>query len=74
MRSRTKLTNTNISDNSIYSGVPVWVYKILSTQIDPTFVKYSSLNKACEKTGIARQTITLYLDTNVPTSGLLFFF
>lgn len=68
-----KLTNTHILGNSIYSGVSLWVYKLLNTQIDPTFVKYSSFNKACENTGIARQTLTLYLDTNVPTSGLLFF-
>lgn len=69
-----KLTNTtDISDNSIYSGVSIWVYKLLNTQIDPRFVKYSSLNKASEKTGISRQTLTLYLDTNIPTSGLLLF-
>lgn len=36
-------------------------------------MKFTSLNKASENTGIARQTITLYLDTNVPTNGLLFF-
>lgn len=68
-----KLTNTNFYGNSIYSGVSLWVYKLLNTQIDPTFVKYPSLKKACENTGIARETLTLYLDTNVPTSGLLFF-
>lgn len=42
-----KLTNTNTSDKSPYSGVSLLVYKILNTQIDPRFVKYFSINKAC---------------------------
>lgn len=69
----TKLSNINISGDSVYSRIPLFSYKLLNTQIDPTFVKYSSLSKACSNTGIARQTLTLYLDTNVPTDGLLFF-
>lgn len=60
-------------DKSIYYGLTLWVYKLLNTHIDPTYVKYSSLNKASQKTGIARQTLTLYLNTNVPTNGFLIF-
>lgn len=40
-----KLSNTNTSDNSSYSGVSLLVYRLDNTQIDPTFVKFSILNK-----------------------------
>ena len=65
--------NNNIPDTSDYSGFDIWVYNLLSTQIDPSFVRYSSLNKASRELRIGRQTLTQYLDSNVPYNGLLFF-
>ena len=53
--------------------VAVWVYKLCATHIDKTFVKYDSINKACEGSGPSRETIQMYLDTNVPIKGLLFY-
>ena len=65
--------NNNIPDTCDYSGFDIWVYNLLSTQIDPSFVRYSSLNKASRELRIGRQTLTQYLDSNVPYNGLLFF-
>lgn len=53
--------------------VAVWVYKLCATHIDKTFVKYDSINKAWEGSGPSRETIQMYLDTNVPIKGLLFY-
>lgn len=61
------------NDKSIYSGISIWVYEFLNTHIDPTPVKYISTSEACKHTGIARTTISRYMDTLVPTKGLLFF-
>ena len=51
----------------------IWVYKYSNTHIDRSFMKYASTSEACRHTGLARSTINRYLDTNVPTKGLLFF-
>ena len=53
--------------------VAVWVYKLCATHIDKTLVKYDSINKAHQGSGSSRETIRMYLDTNVPIKGLLFY-
>jgi hypothetical protein len=55
------------------TGVLIWVYKILQTQIEKTYAKYPSIVKASEATGRDRGTIRTFLDTNVPIKGYLFF-
>lgn len=73
LKTRQSLVKDNLSkDNGTTSRVSVWVYKLLNTKIDPLFVKYTSMSEACKDTGIARDTIRRYLDTHVPTKGLLF--
>nr|YP_009704216.1 GIY endonuclease [Ceratocystis fimbriata]YP_009710368.1 GIY endonuclease [Ceratocystis albifundus]QEN73779.1 GIY endonuclease [Ceratocystis fimbriata]QFX74870.1 GIY endonuclease [Ceratocystis albifundus] len=64
----------NISSNK-YKGIQIWGYKLLDTKISEELKKYSSINNASSATGIgiARSTISLYLDTNVPIKELLFF-
>jgi len=70
-----KLSNSIFSKDkkSIYKGVGIYIYKLSPSHIDPVFDKYSSLNKASEMTKIARSTLALYLDSNVPSEGLLFY-
>ena len=53
--------------------VAVWVYKLCATHINKSFVKYVSISKACKGSGPSRETIQMYLDTNVPIKGLLFY-
>jgi len=71
LKTKQSLVKNNLSKNN-GTRVSVWVYKLLNTNIDPLFVKYTSMSEACKGTGIARDTIRRYLDTNVPTKGLLF--
>jgi hypothetical protein len=67
------LTFLDRENNSRYSGVTVFVYKLLETQIDPTLKKYSSLNEASKDLSIARETLNLYMDSNAPCKGYFFF-
>ena len=51
----------------------IWVYEIDTTQIEKTFVKYDSINKASLGTGRSRDSIQRYLNTNVPIKGFLYY-
>ena len=46
---------------------------MLPTQIEKTYEKYTSLIEASRATGRDRGTIRIFLDTNVPIRGYLFF-
>jgi len=72
----TKENLTDIRLNSYsYStlSIEVLVYTYNEISIDQTYKKCASISEACKLTGIARQTISAYLDTNVPIKGLLLF-
>ena len=49
------------------------MYKLCTTHIEKTFVKYDSINKASKGTGPSRDSIQRYLNTNVPIKGFLFY-
>jgi group I intron endonuclease len=63
---------TSISTN-IREKVTIWVYKLCTTHVEKTFVKYDSLNKASKGTGPCRDSIQRYLNTNVPIKGFLYY-
>lgn len=54
-------------------SVTIWVYKLCTTHIEKTFVQYDSINKASKATGVSRDSIQRYLNTNVPIKGFLFY-
>ena len=62
---------TNNGTNSTLN-ITVWVYKLCTTQIEKTFVKYDSINKASKGTGPSRDSIQRYLNTNVPIKGFFY--
>ena len=45
----------------------------MQTHIEKTYEKYFSLSEASKATGRDRGTIRIFLDTNVPIKGYLFF-
>ena len=49
------------------------MYKLCTTHIEKTYVKYDSINKASKGTGPSRDSIQRYLNTNVPIKGFLFY-
>lgn len=67
-----KLTDIRLNSYSTLS-IEVLVYNYNEISIDQTYKKCASISEACKLTGIARQTISAYLDTNVPIKGLLLF-
>lgn len=75
-----KLTEIRLNSYPALS-IEVLVYNYNGINIDKNYRNFISISEACKHTGIARQTISVYLDTNVPInprggrlrSGLLFF-
>lgn len=59
--------------NNPYEGISIYVYKYSDTFIDNTPENWNSVYKASKKTGISRASINMYLNTNVPYRGLLFY-
>lgn len=72
-----KLTEISHSLHSFVSTntgkIEVLVYKYDGIHIDKNHRNFISISEACKHTGIARQTISAYLDTYVPIKGLLIF-
>jgi len=51
----------------------VYVYNILKYQIDSDYNKYKSIVEANKGQKIARCTISMYMDTNIPFRGKLYY-
>lgn len=71
----TKLSNIKIYNNETENGKAkeVYVYTILKDHIDNNFTKYKSIVETNKNQNIARGTISLYIDTNVPFRGKLYY-
>lgn len=59
--------------NNPYGGILIYVYKYSGTFIDKTPEVLKSISKVSKKTGVSRASISIYLNTNVPYKGLLFY-
>jgi hypothetical protein len=75
----TSLTNKlaiwrSISD-SFTSGqsIPIYVYEIKDRYINKTYVKYNSITEASRNEIVARGTLGVFKDTNVPFRAKLYF-
>ena len=67
-----KLTDIRLNSYPTLS-IEVLVYNYNGISIDQNYRKCASINEACKLTGVARQTISAYLNTHVPIKGLLLF-
>jgi hypothetical protein len=70
-----KLATLRSTKYSFTSGqpIPVYAYEIKDRYINKTFVKYDSITEASSKQGVARGTLGIFRDTNVPFRGKLYF-
>lgn len=69
-----KLTETGLNSYpSTSASIKILAYNYNGTNIDKNYRNFISISEACKHTGIARKTVSVYLDTNVPIKGLLFF-
>jgi hypothetical protein len=59
------------SDNTYVSGQPILLYaiEIKDKYINKTYVKYDSITDASRSQGVARGTLAVFRDTNVPFRG-----
>jgi hypothetical protein len=73
------LTNKllNLKNNSVTfengKSKEVYVYTILKDHIDNNYYKYKSITETSQGQKIARGTISLYMDTNIPFKGKLYY-
>jgi hypothetical protein len=51
----------------------VYVYNVLKDQINSNYNKYKSIVETSQMQNIARATISLYMDTNIPFRGKLYY-
>lgn len=63
--------NSTITENG--KAKEVYVYNILKDRIDNNFIKYKSIFKTNPDQKIAIGTISLYIDTNIPFIGKLYY-
>lgn len=56
-----------------YIGIPIFVYTYSNGQINKDFIKYDSINILSKQINVSRETITRYLNTNVPFNQNLFY-
>lgn len=62
-------------NNTIYvsgKSKEVYVYEIMSNHINQKYAKYKSIIEASQIQKIARGTISIYMDTNIPFRGKLY--
>jgi hypothetical protein len=73
------LTNKllNLKNNSVIyengKSKEIYVYTILKDHIDINYYKYKSITETSKGQKIARGTISLYMDTNIPFKGKLYY-
>lgn len=66
------LKNNNITPEN-GKAKEVYVYNILKDKIDSKYSKYKSIIQTNKNLEIARGTISLYMDTNIPFIGKLYY-
>uniref|UniRef100_UPI002000D988 hypothetical protein n=1 Tax=Exserohilum turcicum TaxID=93612 RepID=UPI002000D988 len=70
-----KLAALKSTPHSYVSGqpIPVYMYEVYETYIDEVCVKYSSITEASSSEKIARGTLGMFRDTNVPFRNKLYY-
>lgn len=62
-------------NNTIYvsgKSKKLYVYDIMSNHLNRKYAKYKSIIEASQLQIIARHTISIYIDTNIPFIGKLY--
>lgn len=72
---KSKLTTLRSSQNSYISGqsIPIYAYEIKDNNINKSYIKYDSITEASRDQIVARGTLGMFRDTNVPFRGKLYF-
>jgi len=56
----------NLDNGNKYAGINIYLYEFTNSKIIINYKTFSSINKLSKKLKIARETIRLYINTNVP--------
>jgi len=68
-----KLKQTNLDFDNKYIGITIYLYEYIDGHVNLNFKTFASINALSENIGVARETIKVYLNTNVPFKNYIFF-
>jgi hypothetical protein len=71
--SKLKTKQKNLKYENKYIGISVFVYSYNNDKISNNYIKYNSINTLSKEINVARETIKLYLNANVPYKNHLFY-
>jgi len=67
-----KLKRLKFDSDNKYKGINLYIYEYCDNQISINYQLFSSISASSKKLGLARETISIYLNTYVPYKNLLF--
>jgi len=67
-----KLKKLQLDLDNKYTGTNLYLYEYFNGQVSTNYQIFSSINELSKNLGIARETISVYLNTYVPYKDLLF--
>lgn len=67
-----RLRQSNFDSDNKHKGINLYIYEYCNNQISTNYQFFSSINALSKEFGIARETISVYLNTYVPYKNFLF--
>lgn len=67
-----KTRQLNLDKDNKYAGIKIFVYNLINGKISLNYKTFNSINILSQDLQIARKTIKIYLNTNVPFKNYLF--
>jgi hypothetical protein len=68
-----KLIQSKYDSDDKYTGITIYIYESCNNQISPNYKTFSSINASSKKLCIAREKISVYLNTYVAYKKFFFF-
>jgi hypothetical protein len=68
-----KLIQSKYDSDDKYTGITIYIYESCNNQISHNYKTFSSINASSKELCIARETISVYLNTYVPYQKFFFF-
>lgn len=67
-----RLRKLQVDLNKKYTGINLYLYEYFNEQVNTNYKTFSSINELSKNLSIARETISVYLNTYVPYKYFLF--
>lgn len=67
-----KLRQLESNFENKYQGIYIYLYEYVNGELGTNYTTYSSINELSSYLGVARETLSIYLNTYVPYRNSLF--